>query len=684
MGISKFESGQALIVQDELFKMCRKQPSGLWQLENQSTGEFRNLSIAELQTGLTSRQIRFVQKEPVFPLRAESPIHITNFQTFDALPIKLQQEARFRLHFVKTLMQDGQAVRSRECIQAAIEAAWVRLPKEFRQLAIKPKWLRKPSWTSVYRWHRRYVNGGKDILALVPWVHLRGSTKRRTNKEVLDIVEEAITAVYMQRERRTIQDTLDEATAKICRENRNRLECDQLKIPGKALVSRLIKAIPYVDRLIARFGEQYARKKLRNVTGQYVAERILEYVQLDATVLDLMVVDDDTLLPLGRPWITISIDLRSRCVHGIYIGFTPPSVSTVFQCLKHGFLPKADLREQFPEIHNSWDCHGIMENLVLDNGLENHSGHLKALADRFNITLQYCPRKQPWFKPHIERLIGTLNRAVGHKCPGTTFEDIFEKDDYDPEQTAVIRLSALRTIIHKWIADVYHQRVHRVLHDTPANVWRDSPGWDNPYLPDNPFELEFMFGWTDTRKLTHKGIEFNGLCYNSDELGDLRKRHGTEFEVAIHYNAEDLGAIFVVPPSGQGFIRVEAPDMDYAGGLSLWLHKKIQRYARKYKHGRDDIESLAESKREISEIIEREFKFARRKRKAKGATVARVRTSAKKAKPTPKPVQVVAEPASDTIDVTPQPLTPSAPPSAAIRERQIRRQRQHAQPPSGL
>lgn len=673
MGISRFESGQAIVVDDARFNMHRKLPNGEWQLEHQETGELRNMPIGDLEKALVSGKIRFVQKESAYPLRTDSPFKIAEFQTFDSLPQKKKEEARFRLHFVRELIREGAPARCKAYIQPKLEAAWGSLPKIFRNQPVKPKWLRRPSWSSVYRWHKRYMDAGQDILALVPWVHLRGSTKRVTNCEILDIVEDAITAVYMKRERGTIQATMHWAVSEICRRNRTRLEGGKLKIPGKSLVSRLIQAIPYVDRLISRYGEQFARKKLRNVTGHYVAERILEFVQLDATVFDSMVVDDETLLPLGRPWITVAIDLRSRCVHGIHIGFTPPSTSSVFACLRQGFLPKATLRDEYPEIHNSWDCHGVPETLVLDNGMENHSAELKALADRFNIIIQYCPRKQPWFKPHIERFIGTLNRAVAHKLPGTTFADIFEKDDYDPAKNAVITLSGLRKLIFKWIADDYHQSLHRVLHDTPANVWRDSPGSDNPYVPDNPFELQFMFSRTDTRMLTHKGIEFYGLPYNSDALGDLRNRYGAEFEVTIRYDAEDLGAIFVVHPNGQSHIRVDASDTGYACGLSLWLHKKIRRYARKYKDGRVDLETLVESKREIAEIIEREFKFARRKAKSRGKDVARART----AKSATQPARATPVPAVGALgqDDALEEMHSSIP-SAAAREREIQRLRQ--------
>lgn len=680
MGISKFESGQAIVIDDALFTMNRKLPNGQWQVEDQTTGELRNLTMQELERGLLSKEIRFALKQDPYPLRSSLQLQVTAFQTFDNLPERKKKEAQFRLHFVRAVMNAGPIVWTREHFDPIIEGAWARVPRDLLELRSTYKWVRKPNGITVYRWLKRFLDGGQDILALVARVHLRGSDKRRTSKEVLEIIEKGINAKYMQLVRGTIKDALDWAISEICRENKKRLEGLQLKIPGLALVRKLIHEIPFADRLIARYGVAYARRKLRHKAGHWVAERILEYVQLDATRFDCMVLDDESLLPLGRPWITVAIDLRSRCVHGIYIGFTPPSVSSVFACLKHGFLPKADLKDKYPEIDNSWDCHGVMEYLVLDNGMENHSAELTALADRFNVIIQYCPRKQPWFKPQIERFIGTLNRAVGHKLPGTTFSNFFEKDDYDSEKHAVITLSGLRKILYKWIADVYHQSVHRTLHDTPANVWRESPGWDNPYVPDNPFELNMMFNRSEARRLTHKGIEIFGLEYQSDELKELRHRYGAEMDVTIRYDEENIGAIYVERPGGPAYVRVPAPDSDYAEGLSLWQHKMIRRYARKYKHGKVNLEALVEAKREIGEIIENEFKIARGK--GKGGAVARYRTTkaeAEKKAAQSKPDSAVDEVAKAAAG-TPE-IPSAAPQTLADREREIRRHRQQSQQP---
>jgi putative transposase len=48
------------------------------------------------------------------------------------------------------------------------------------------------------------------------------------------------------------------------------------------------------------------------------------------------------------------------------------------------------------------------------------------------------------YKAKIERFLRTLSQEVAHGTPGTTFSNIFERGDYNPEKYAVSRLSILK------------------------------------------------------------------------------------------------------------------------------------------------------------------------------------------------------------------------------------------------
>src|SRR3546814_9200103 len=46
---------------------------------------------------------------------------------------------------------------------------------------------------------------------------------------------------------------------------------------------------------------------------------VLQQVQIDHTVVDLMIVDEYDRVPIGRPYLTIAIDVFSRCVPGFVV-----------------------------------------------------------------------------------------------------------------------------------------------------------------------------------------------------------------------------------------------------------------------------------------------------------------------------------------------------------------------------
>jgi len=132
---------------------------------------------------------------------------------------------------------------------------------------------------------------------------------------------------------------------------------------------------------------------------------------------------------------------------------------------------------------------------------------------------------------------------VAHVAPGTTFANIFEKDDYDPVKHAVVRLSTLKHLVHKWIADIYHQRPHRTLKVPPAVMWKSSINVEDIPLPEDPERIDAILGRREQRVLTHKGIEFEGLLYNSPEMTTLRMQLGEKLDVEICVDDGNIGKL---------------------------------------------------------------------------------------------------------------------------------------------
>ena len=412
------------------------------------------------------------------------------------------------------------------------------------------------------------------------------------------------------------------------KENELRPDSDQLPMPTRRLVTRLIADIPEFDKYSSRYGHDAALKQFRFVRGQRLVSAPLERAEIDHTHLDLFVVDDRTSLPLGRPYVTACIDSYTRCILGIYVGFNPPSYQSVAACLKDCFLPKVNLKEEYPEIVNEWAAHGVMRQLVVDGGQEFYSKSLEHVCLSLGIEWCAAPRREPWFKGRIERFFGTFNRGIAHGIPGTTFSNIFEKDDYDPSKHAVVKFSTLKWIIRKWIADVYHQETHRALQTTPARMWASSIRPEDIRLPDGSTQLDAVMGRVYRRVLTHKGIEFEGLFYGSPEVNDLRIHGGSNLEVEIRVDESDIGSIYVMWPKTNSTYRVPARNMEYANGISLWQHSIFKKWQKERDPLNQNPYGWLKAQEEIQRRIEEDLHLKRRRTRMR---VARFKEASEKA-----------------------------------------------------
>jgi putative transposase len=579
-----------------------------WQLEQSKTGRIAEFKQLDLLRMIAENKLTFPGTFAVIGSGSAS---------CDLSPERFEM-AKLRRSYVLAVVN---VPNTRKRLEDAIDSVWKKLKS--------PK--TPPGYVSVYRWKRRFLNSKGDIRALATNASSKGNRGARYPAAVVEFCEKSISAKYLSRVRNSIQQTLEDAMRRVTHENELRPAYDALPMPTRRLIARMIANIPAFDKYSARYGHDAAVKEFRSVMGHSVANAPLERAEIDHTLLDVMVVDERSGLPLGRPSVTACIDSHTRCILGIYIGFNPPSYQSVAACLKDCFLPKVNLRQDYPDIMNEWPAYGVMRNLVVDGGLEFHSASLEQVCLSLNINWIAAPRRTAWFKGKIERFLGTMNRAVAHGVPGTTFSDIFEKGDYNPTNNAVITLATLRKVVRMWIADVYHQQVHRSLQTTPAKMWTSSIRPENIRLPDDTTQLDIVMGRVESRTLTHKGIEFEGQFYNSPELTELRRREGANLAVEIRIDESDIGSLYVLSPKTSMAYFVPALDQDYAAGISLWQHKVIRNYQRQHSDIDPGVKGWLQAKGEIASLIDESLSL---KRKRTHKRIARYQEASEQITPT--------------------------------------------------
>lgn len=434
-------------------RQCR---DGTWVLRHVKTERAVEMRTHDIYSAYVSNELRF-DPPPSYRIADGAP------RTSGQLPPNLSST---QLEATKNRLMYARAAEglplSRVRLEPLIKEVWEALPQP------RPA---KPSWISVYRWCRAF-RPTSNPASLVAATAERGNRSTRYPLEVERICEEVIESEYLTLERPSVEHTLNIAKARVRKTNQLRPDDGQLPPPSRKLLMRMLEQIPAYDRYRARHGAEAARRRHRSALRQRVTDAPLERAEMDHTRMNILVVDDETGIPLGRPWLTILIDDYTRAILGYCLSFEPPSRATVAKCLRHAFMPKVGLRERYPDIEHDWEPHGVVSELVVDGGVEFHSEELQGICLELNIEQHFSPRKTPWFKGKVERFMGTINRGTTVTAPGKTFDGILEREDYDPKHHAVLTLSAVEHIVVKWIVDVYHQKTHSALGCSPAQMWK--------------------------------------------------------------------------------------------------------------------------------------------------------------------------------------------------------------------
>ena len=370
-----------------------------------------------------------------------------------------------------------------------------------------------------------------------------------------------------------------------------------------------------------RKGRRAAEREFRAYGQGVITTRPLERVEMDHTQLDLFVVDDESHLPLGRPYFTVAMDHFTRSIIGFNISFTPPSAISVMECLKHAILPKVGLNSKYPRIKNTWDVFGVFETLVVDNGKEFYSIALEESCLQLGINIQYSPPRQPWYKSSIERYFGTVNKKLLDTAPGKSMKELAQLSEYNPSRDAVIMFSSLIEIMHIWIIDVYQNSFNERIGATPAVKWRNGIEKFPPILPKSIAELDVVLGLHETRTIQPIGIQLMGLLYNSEDLLLLRQRLIAKPVVDIKINPSDISYIYVLDPIEDKYLRVPAVNQEYASNKTVFQHKVIKNNAREHANSKVTMAALFEAQERIQEVIERDRGLTRNNKTSQ--TVAR-------------------------------------------------------------
>jgi putative transposase len=437
--------------------------------------------------------------------------------------------------------------------------------------------------STIYRWIRTY----EDRRLLSDLAPARSQPrKRRLSPEVEAIINDAIEQLYLTRQRLP--------QSRVASTILGRCKAAGLKPPNVNSILKRIGEIDPREAVRRRHGEKAARDKLDPVTGTFPSgEYPLQTLQIDHTLLDIMLVDDETRQPIGRPFLTLAIDVFSRMVAGYYLTLEAPSAFSVTMCLAQALLPK-ELELAELGIPEEWPVWGRMRGTTIhaDNGKEFHSQAVRRVCEQYDLNIEWRPVKRPEFGGHIERLMGTVAGEI-HALPGTTFSSVADRGDYKSTAKAVMTFPELRKWLLNFIAGVYHQRIHRALKTRPVDRWRDgvlgtekSKGTGLPEPVADVERLLIDLLPSTERTIQREGIAWDNVWYTADVLRPFihARRSAAQRKFVVRRDPRDISRIYLLDPKSGNHLVIPYRDIAKPS-ISLWelraAHRNLVEQGRK-------------------------------------------------------------------------------------------------------
>lgn len=435
---------------------------------------------------------------------------------------------------------------------------------------------------TLYRWLRRYQSLGV-VSALIPRKRGWKSGGLRISKDAEDLIQKVLQDTYLTNQRSSPQ--------KVIIEVMRRCQVGHIEPPHPNTVRARISALGEKQRLFGRGFKEKAKNKFMPAAGRFPnADYPLAVVQIDHTPADIILVDDIYRKPIGRPWITVAIDVYSRMIVGYYLSFDPPSETSVAMCVAHAILPK-DEWLALHKVDAKWDVWGVMDKIHTDNGADFRSDNFKQSCLMHNIDLEFRPVKQPRYGGHIERMLGTLLREI-HDLPGTTFSSIKDREGYDSEKHAAMTKSEFEGWLVALICKVYHQRLHSGIGMTPARKWEigmfgnaETSGRGLPPRPTDRLALLLDFLPNFKRTIQTYGVAIDGLRYYADVLrtwinASDPKNNSKKREFIFRRDPRDISNVWFYDPDLKQYFKVPFANQALPS-MSVWEYAQASDVARK-------------------------------------------------------------------------------------------------------
>lgn len=465
---------------------------------------------------------------------------------------------------------------------------------------------------TLYRWIKAY-EGRRLMTDLAPKRRGRAMPKRLA-PEIEAVITSVINDCYLTKQKMTGEEVVLEV--------HRRCRAAGLAKPCAETVRVRLRAIHPKEKVLKREGKKAARDKFGAVKGEFPgADAPLAVVQIDHTLLDIIVLDEEMRLPIGRPWLTLAIDVFSRMVVGYHLSLDHPSAFAVGLCLCHGMFDKAAELERLG-VAGEWPVWGKPRMVHADNGKDFRSYLIRDTLDEHDIRYEFRPPKTPHYGGHIERLAGTLGKKV-HALPGATFSNPKQRGEYKSEAKARMTLRELQPWLVNLIVGVYHNRVHEGIGCPPIARWNEGivgserfrgVGMFDPIPNQRRMRLDFLP--FETRTVQPEGIVWDKIWYRDPLLSQwVRADEGRRRrKFKVRRDPTDISKLYFLDPALNDY--VEIPYRDYGRpSISLWDYRAAEAWLRRLGKAAENEQAIFDAYEEMHRITAEAAKQTKRVRR---------------------------------------------------------------------
>ena len=489
----------------------------------------------------------------------------------------------------------------------------------------------------VYVLIRRARQGTGLVTDLTPGRSGGGKGKGRLPEPVERIIRELLQKRFLTKQKRSL--------AAFHREVAQACKTQKLPVPARNTVAQRIAGL-HPAKIARSRGGQDAARPLQGAGGIPPEVTMpLEQVQIDHTVIDLIVVDQRDRQPIGRMYLTLAIRVFTRCVLGMVVTLEAPSAVSVGLCLAHAACDKRPWLEGL-NVEMDWPMSGKPRLLYLDNAAEFKSEALRRGCEQHGIRLDYRPPGQPHYGGIVERIIGTAMQMIHDELPGTTFSNPGQRGEYDSEKMATLTLRELE----RWLAlavGTYHGSVHNGLLQPPAARWAEAVERVGvPAVVTRPTAFLVDFLPVIRRTLTRTGFVIDHIHYYADALKPWIARRERLPAFLIRRDPRDISRIWVLEPEGQHYLEIHYRTLSHPA-VTLWEQRQALAKLRQLGREQVDESALFRMIGQMREIVTTAQKATRKARRDADRR-QHLKTSEPPAKPIPPDVDM-ADPQADNL-----------------------------------